>query len=89
MVTADALSAHADVCPAVQRKPGEYTLYAETNPAPLRADREAAFAAEGGAFPLRASRTVGRAGVAAATRAMVARPELALATLNDPASISV
>jgi len=56
VVTADAMFTHADVCVAVQRKGGDYILYAKKNQAE-RADTFAA--AQSGDFSPRARRPVG------------------------------
>jgi DDE_Tnp_1-associated/Transposase DDE domain len=45
VVTADAMFTHADVCAKVQRKGGDYILYAKKNQPELRDDLEATFAA--------------------------------------------
>lgn len=50
-VTADAMFTHTDVCAAVQRKQGDYILYAKKNQAELRAQLADTFAAAlGGEF---------------------------------------
>lgn len=47
VVTADAMFTHADVCAEVQRKGGDYILYAKKNQAGLREELAGAFAAAG------------------------------------------
>lgn len=60
VVTADAMFTHADVCAAVQRKRGDYILYAKENQGGLRDDLEATFAAaESGEFSPLAPAAVG------------------------------
>jgi hypothetical protein len=60
VVTADAMFTHADVCAAIQRKQGDYILYAKKNQAELRAQLAEAFAAaEGGGFSPLAPAAVG------------------------------
>jgi hypothetical protein len=49
VVTADAMSTHADACAAAQQKRGDYVLYAKENQARSRAElADASAAAEGG-----------------------------------------
>jgi hypothetical protein len=60
VVTADAMFTHADVCAAIQRKRGDYILYAKNNQAGLRAELADTFAAaEGGGFSPLAPAAVG------------------------------
>jgi hypothetical protein len=60
VVTADAMFTHADVCVAIQRKQGDYILYAKDNQGGLRDDLEATFAAaESGEFSPLAPAPVG------------------------------
>ena len=60
VVTADAMFTHADVCAAVQRKGGDYILYAKKNQAELRAELADTFdAAAGGDFSPLAACAVG------------------------------
>jgi hypothetical protein len=47
VVTADAMFTHADVCVEIQRKGGDYVLYAKKNQAGLREELAGAFAAAG------------------------------------------
>jgi predicted transposase YbfD/YdcC len=60
VVTADAMFTHADVCASIQRKQGDYILYAKKNQAELRAELADTFAAaEGGDFSPLAPAAVG------------------------------
>jgi hypothetical protein len=60
VVTGDAIFTQPDVCAAVQRRGGDYILYAKSNQGTLRADLEAAFAtAAGGDFSPRVAGRVG------------------------------
>ena len=60
VVTADAIFTHADVCVAVQRKGGDYILYAKKNQAELRTELADTFAAaESGEFSPLAACAVG------------------------------